>query len=271
MSEPAARVRLAATLDGPAGAPAVVLGSSLGTSSSMWDPQMPALARHFRVLRYEHRGHGAPGARSPAPAGPYRIDELGRDVLELLDSHGIERALYCGVSLGGMVGMWLAASAPDRIAGLGLCCTSAYLPPAAAWAERAAAVRAHGTASIAEQVAGRWFTDAFRAAEPQIAVSFVAGLAGTDAEGYAGCCEAIAAMDLRPELRSISAPTLVIAAAQDPATPPWHGAVIASGIPAARLAVIRGAAHLANVSAAGQVTALLLEHLRRAAAAGVRP
>lgn len=268
MSEPgsaAGPVRLTASLTGPAGAPVLVLGNSLGTSRACWEPQVPALARHFRLLRYEHRGHGAPGAQSPAPPGPYSIADLGGDVLALLDDHGVDRALYCGVSLGGMVGMWLAAHAQDRIAGLGLSCTSAYLAPATGYAQRAATVRAAGTGSIAAQVVTRWFTPAFLAASPQVAESFLAGLAGTADEGYAGCCEAIAGMDLRPALASIAAPALVIAGAEDPATPPWHGAAIASAIPGARLRVIRGAAHLANVSAAAEVTALLLAHLRAAA------
>jgi 3-oxoadipate enol-lactonase len=255
-------VRLVASLEGPAGAPVLLLGNSLGTSRACWQPQVPALARHFRLLRYEHRGHGAPDdGQSPAPPGPYSIADLAGDVLALLDAHDVERALYCGVSLGGMVGMWLAAHAPGRIAGLGLSCTSAYLPPASGWADRAAKVRADGTGSIAEQVVSRWFTPAFRAAQPEVPAAFTAGLAATGDEGYAGCCEAIAAMDLRPVLGSITAPTLVIAGADDPATPPWHGGVIASGIAGSRLRVVRGAAHLANVAAPGEVTALLLPFL----------
>ena len=318
---PRAPVRLEASLDGPPGAPVLVLGNSLGTTRAVWDPQVPALQEHFRLLRYEHRGHGngdaaraasalearepgggesaaagdpgwspapvergwspAPDGRawspapdergwspaldgpgwSPAPDGPYAIDELGRDVLALLDAHEIDRGLYCGISLGGMVGMWLAANAPERIAGLGLSCTSAFLPPAQMWAARADQVRSAGMASIADHVVGRWFTPAFRGRFPSVPASFVAAFLGTEPEGYAGCCEAIAAMDLRPALGSITAPTLVIAGAEDPATPPWHGAVIASGIPNSRLKVIRGASHLANVAAAGEVTAALLGHL----------
>jgi 3-oxoadipate enol-lactonase len=278
-------VPLAASLDGPSGAPVLVLGNSLGTARTVWDPQVPVLREHFRLLRYEHRGHGtgdaaaAAGAlearepdggepaaagdpgRSPAPAGPYAIDELGRDVLALLDRHRIDRILYCGISLGGMVGMWLAARAPERVTALGLCCTSAFMPPAAMWAARAELVRSAGLGPLAEQVVSRWFTPAFRGRCPAVPASFAAGLLGTLPEGYAGCCEAIAAMDLRPELGSIMAPTLVIAGAEDPSTPPWHGAVIASGIPNSRLKVIRGASHLANVAAAGEVTAALLGHL----------
>ena len=258
MSEPPGTVRLAASLEGPAGAPVLVLGNSLGTTGELWRPQLAALGARFRLLRYEHRGHGG----SPAPPGPYTMAGLGADVLRLLDESGIETAHYCGVSLGGMVGMWLAVNAPDRIGALALCCTSAYLPPAQMWADRAALVRSAGMASISQQVVGRWFTPAFAGRHPGVAAGFVATMERRVVpEGYAGCCEAIAAMDLRPLLGSVTARTLVIAGADDPATPPWYGAAIASAIPGARLRVIRGAAHLANVSQAAEVTAALLAHL----------
>jgi len=243
---------------GPPGAPVLVLGNSLGTTRDMWEPQIGALARRFRLLRYEHRGHGG----SPAPPGPYSIANLGADVLRLLDFHDVETAYYCGLSLGGMVGMWLAANAPDRIDALALCCTSAYLQPAQLWVDRAAAVRSGGMAAISAQVVARWFTPGYQAAHPATVAAFVTTLEReVAAEGYAGCCDAIAAMDLRPLLPSVTTPTLVIAGAEDPATPPWHGAVIASAIPGARLRVIRGAAHLANVSSAAEVSAALLAHL----------
>lgn len=247
-------ISLIASLDGPATAPVLVLGNSLGTSRAVWEPQLAAFRRHFRLLRYEYPGHGG----TPAAPGPYTVGELGAGVLALLDGYRIERAHYCGISLGGMIGMWLAAHAPGRIATLGLCCTSAFLPPASGWTGRAGQVRAHGMASITEQSIGRWFTPLFLARQPGAPAAFAAQLESTDPEGYAGCCEAIAAMDLRPALASITAPTLVVAAAEDPATPPAHGAVIASGIAGARLVVIRGAAHLANVSAAAQVSYILL-------------
>jgi 3-oxoadipate enol-lactonase len=255
-------LRLAARIDGPPDAPVLVLGNSLGTSSELWQPQLPALAGRFRLVRYELPGHGpAGGETSPAPPGPYTLAGLGAGVLAALDRLGVARALYCGVSLGGMIGMWLAATAPDRVAGLTLCCTSAYLPPAQMWRERAVTVRADGAGVIAGQVVGRWFTPAFAAAEPGVTAEFAAGLAATQADGYAGCCEAIAAMDLRPRLAAITAPTLVIAGADDPAAPPWHGALIAGGIRGAGLKVVRGAAHLANVSQPGEVSAALVQHM----------
>jgi 3-oxoadipate enol-lactonase len=256
MSDP---VRLAATLEGPAGAPVVVLGNSLGTTREVWAPQAAVLAERFRLLRFEHRGHGG----SPAPPGPYTIDELGADVIRLLDGFGVQTASYCGISLGGMIGMWLAAHAPERIDALGLCCTSAYLPPAGFWTGRAAQARGGGMASLSEPVVARWFTSAFRARDPATVAGFVAAVEGVDPEGYAGCCEAIAALDLRSSLGRISAPALVIAGAEDPATPPWHGARIASAVGRSHLRVIRGGSHLANISQPGEVTAALLAHLIR--------
>ncbi len=259
--------RLVASLEGPATAPVVVLGNSLGTTREVWDPQAGALGGRFRLLRFEHRGHGG----SPAPPGPYTVEELAGDVIRLLDDFGVETASYCGISLGGMIGMWLAASAPQRIGALALCCTSAHLPPAQAWALRAAQVRAAGMASVSGQVVGRWFTAADRERDPAAVAGFVAALEGVDPEGYAGCCEAIAAMDLRPMLGRISAPVLVIAGAEDPATPPWHGAQIASAIRRCGLRVIRGGAHLANVSQPGEVTAALMTHLAGPASRPHRP
>ena len=254
MTEPQA---LAASLEGPAGAPVLVLGNSLGTTGEVWERQAAALGERFRLLRFEHRGHGG----SPSLPGPYTIAELGADVLRLLDGFGVRTASYCGISLGGMIGMWLAAHAPERIGALAVCCTSAYLPPAGFWTDRAAQARGAGMASLAEPVVGRWFTPAFRARDPATVARFATTVAGVDPQGYAGCCEAIAAMDQRSSLGRISAPTLVIAGAEDPATPPWHGARIASAVGGSRLRVIRGGSHMANISQPGEVTALLLAHL----------
>ena len=197
-------MRLAASLTGPAGAPVLVLGNSLGTTRELWQPQLAALGARFRLLRYEHRGHGG----SPAPPGPYALADLGGDVLRLLDEFEVESASYCGVSLGGMLGMWLAANAPSRIRALALCCTSAYLPPVQMWTDRAALVRSAGMASLAPQVVGRWFTPPFASRQPAIVAGFVTTMQEQVVpEGYAGCCEAIAAMDLRPALASVTAPT----------------------------------------------------------------
>jgi 3-oxoadipate enol-lactonase len=244
-------------IDGPADAPPVLLSNSLGTTSEMWDPQVPALSERYRVVRYDTRGHGS----APVPNGPYSLDDLGGDALALLDRLGVERAHVVGLSLGGMTGMWLAANAPERVDRLVAMCTSAMLAEEHDWPARAKLVREQGTGAVAQASIERWFTPGFAEANPDTVAKLRATLADTPPEGYAGCCDAIAAMDLRPLLASVTAPTLVVAGAEDPATPPWHGAVIASGIPGARLRVIRGAAHLANVSSAAEFTATLLAHL----------
>ncbi|MDA8372246.1 MAG: 3-oxoadipate enol-lactonase [Nocardiopsaceae bacterium] len=243
-------------VDGPEDAPVVVLSGSLGSTLDMWRPQVAALAAEFRVVRYDHRGHGG----SPAPEGPYSIADLGGDLLRLLDRIGAERAHVAGVSLGGMVGMWLAAHAPERIDRLALICTSALLGPAEQWAQRAAAVREKGVAPIAPGIVERWFTPAYAEREPDAVEAMRAMLASNDAEGYASCCEAIERMDLRADLAAISAPTLVLAGAQDLATPPEHGERIAREIPDARLRVLDDAAHLASWQQADTVNDLLRAH-----------
>jgi 3-oxoadipate enol-lactonase len=256
---------LAAPLTGPPDAPVLVLGNSLGTSAAVWDQQVARLSTSFRLVRYELPGHGG----SAGAPGPYTIADLGAGLLALLDSLEVARAGYCGISLGGMVGMWLAAHAPSRVAALGLVCTSAYLPPAEGWLSRAASVRNGGLAAVSAAVISRWFTPAYAAAAPSVIDQFRAGLERTDPEAYACCCEAIAGMDLRTDLAAITAPALVIAGADDPATPPEHGAAIAARIEGASLDVIPGAAHLAAVSAPDAVTDALGAHLSAAAARDV--
>ncbi|GAA1808814.1 3-oxoadipate enol-lactonase [Luedemannella flava] len=239
-------------VDGPADAPVLLLGGSLGSDVSLWAAPARALSERYRVVRFDHRGHG----RSPVPPGVWDVADLGRDVLALLDHLGVARAHYAGLSLGGMVGMWLAAHAPERVDRLALVCTAAFLPPAKGWLDRAAAVRAGGLASIADAVLARWFTPGFDPGPAPRAM-----LLGTPADGYAACCEAIAAMDLRADLPRIAAPTLVIAAADDLAIPPALGAEIAATVPGARFAVVPGAAHLAALQRPDAVTDLFARHL----------
>jgi 3-oxoadipate enol-lactonase len=251
-------VELHHEIDGPESGAALLMGGSLGTTLAMWDPQLPRLAGDTRLIRFDHRGHGG----SPGPDGPYSIEDLGGDVLALLDRLGLERASYCGLSIGGMVGQWLAINAPARIEKLVLICTSAYLPPADGWRQRAATVRQAGTPeAVADGVLARWFTEPYARGHPDVIARHRRMLSSTPAEAYASCCEAIAALDLRADLARIAASTLVIAGEQDPATPPAHGRTIAAAVPGARLEVLDGAAHLASVERASEVTGLIADHL----------
>jgi 3-oxoadipate enol-lactonase len=255
---------LVSSVDGPADAPVLVLGNPIGTTRDIWSQQFPVLSRHFRVVRYEHRGHGVPGEQSPVPQGPYTIAELGADVLATLNGHGIERFAFAGVSLGGMTGIWLAANAPERVTSLAvLCAALTPMPDAQAWHGRAALVRAQGMPPLAQLVVPRWFTTAFIDREPGRIETVVEMLNGTNPEGYAGCGEAIAALDLRPQLASVKAPTLVLSGAEDVAAPPSVGAYTARNIAGARLRVIQAASHFAHYEKPGPVTDALLTHFLR--------
>ncbi|MFS3128597.1 3-oxoadipate enol-lactonase [Nocardioides sp. Bht2] len=246
---------------GPAEAPVVVLSNSLGSTHAMWDAQLEALSEQFRVVRYDTRGHGG----SPVPAGPYDIDDLADDVVALLDRLGVERAHFVGLSLGGMTGMHLAARNPERVDRLVVLCTGAHLTPSSAWHERAATVRADGTAAVAATVVQRWFTEPYLTADAERRAAAEAMVAATPSEGYASCCEVIAEMDLRDELATITAPTLAIAGADDPATPPPFLAAIADAVDDGRLLVVADSAHLANAEQPATITPAILEHLTGAA------
>jgi 3-oxoadipate enol-lactonase len=244
-------------LGGREGAPVIAFTGSLGTDLTMWQTQSDRLGDRFRTLRYDIRGHGA----SPVPQGPYSIADLGSDLVALLDRLGIERAALCGLSIGGMTSMWVAAHHPERVERLVLCCTSALLGPPESWHQRAAIVRAEGVEAVADAALERWFTPAFAAAHPEVLEDMRARLVATPREGYASCCEAIAAMDLTADLPSISAPTLVLSGADDPATPPVHGQRIAELIPGARFEIVKPAAHLATVERPDLTTAMILRFL----------
>lgn len=234
--------RLAWRMDGAADRPVLLLANSLGTDLGMWDAQLDAFAAHFRVLRYDSRGHGA----SDAPAGAYGMDRLGRDVVELLDALSIERVHVCGVSLGGMLGQWLGIRAPERVDRLALCNTSSYMGPPAGWDARIRQVLADGLAGIAEASAQRWFTPAFPTRDAAAVQRIRDTLLGLDPVGYAGCCAAIRDMDMRRAVRLIERPTLVLGGLHDPATPPQHSEQLAASVAQARLQMLP-AAHLSNV------------------------
>lgn len=241
-------------IEGPQDAPVLVLSNSLGSMLTMWDTQIRALTEHFRVVRYDLRGHGA----SPVPPPPYAIEDLGADLIGLLDRLEIERPHHCGLSLGGLVAAWVAAHAPERVSRLVLCCTPAWFGHPESWLERAETVRRHGMDAVADTVVERWFTAGFAAANPERVAQMRGMLAATPPAGYAACCEVVATTDLRPSLGAVGAPTLVIAGAEDPAVSLEQAEELTRGIAGARLAVVEPAAHLASVERPDEVTALIL-------------
>ncbi|MDD7968591.1 3-oxoadipate enol-lactonase [Actinomycetospora lemnae] len=253
-------MKLHHVLEGPADAPPLVLLCSLGSTVDMWAPQRRELADEFRLISVDTRGHGG----SPVPDGPYRVEELARDVLETLDDLGVERASFAGVSLGGAIAQWVGLYAPERASSLAMLCTAARFPNADTFRQRAQTARADGVASIADAVVARWFTDDYADAEPDTVARMRDMIAATPAEGYASCCEAVADWDVVDELGGISAPTLVVSGVEDPATPPEHQQILADGIPDARLESVTDAAHLASFQRPDVVTPLLREHAKGA-------
>src|SRR5882762_9597340 len=229
-------------LQGQANAPALVLSNSLGSNFGMWDAQTPAFAKTHRVLRYDTRGHG----ESEVTPGPYTFGQLARDVLALADSLNIDKFSFCGLSMGGLTGLWIALHAPERVQKLVLCSTGAKIGTADAWNTRIEAVRKNGTKSIAAATMERWFTAPFREREPQTVERIQKTLENTDNEGYIACCEALRDTDLRDQVASISVPTLVISATHDPAAPPTDGKFLAKEIKGARYIELN-AAHLSNI------------------------
>ena len=249
-------VEVHAVVEGPDDAPVLLLSNSLGADLAMWDPQVPALTERFRVVRYDTRGHG----RSPVPDGDSTIDDLVDDVVALLDRLGVETANVAGLSIGGMTGLRLAAREPQRVATLAVLCSSAYPGNEQSWRDRARTARAEGTGALAEAVVGRWFTPGYAAAHPDLVARMRATIAGTSDQGYASCCAAIAGLDLRADLASVTAPTLVVSGADDPALPPEHQQLIADSVPGAHLLTVSPGAHLANIEQAAQVTDALIAH-----------
>jgi 3-oxoadipate enol-lactonase len=243
-------------LEGPERAPVLMLSNSLGTTLHMWDGQVAPFTQHFRLVRYDRRGHG----KSGLPQEPYTMERLGRDVLAVLDGLGIAKANWCGLSMGGMVGQWLGANAPTRVERLVLSNTSSYFPDKTAWNDRLELVRRKGIAAFAAPNMERWFTKAFRERAPETITRMTAMFAATPLEGYIACGEAVRDMDHRELLPKISAPTLVIAGRHDPATPPEAGEYIRSRVPGATLTVL-DAAHISNVEQPDAFTDAVLTFL----------
>jgi 3-oxoadipate enol-lactonase len=227
--------------------PVLVLPSSLGTTAKLWDANVPYWADSFRLLPYDQPGRSS-------------VEELGAHFLDLLDEHGLERISVCGLSLGGATAMWVAANAPERVERLVLACTSARFGEPEQWLERAAVVRDQGLEPIADGIVARWFT---RAAPPEVVARFRRMLVETSREAYAACCEALAGWDFRERLAEIAVPTLVIAGAEDQATPPEDAELIAHSIRRAKLVAVLDAAHLANVEQPETFSSFVTEHLAR--------
>jgi 3-oxoadipate enol-lactonase len=229
-------------VEGPANAPVLILSNSLGTDLHMWDDQAPALASQFRLVRYDRRGHG----KSGVPKGAYTMDRLGRDVLAVADALGVKTFNWCGLSMGGMVGQWLGANAPDRVGKLILSNTHYYYSDKAPWHERMKFAEENGLAALTPTQMERWFTKGFRERSPQAINKIAKMFSETQVDGFLGCCAAVRDMDFRQSTPTITAPTLVIVGSQDPATPPAAGEDIHKMIKGSKLVAI-DAAHLSNV------------------------
>jgi 3-oxoadipate enol-lactonase len=248
-------MKLAYTVEGIPGTPVLVLSPSLGTTTSLWSAHEALLATRFRIVRHDHPGHG----HSRPPDGPVTVETIARGVLEILDELRVEQASFCGVSLGGMVGLWLAANAPTRIARLVVVSSGAKLGTPEMFGERAELVRREGTGATVPGARERWFTEPFRDS-PQ-AAAVLDELAAVPPEGYAACAEAVAGWDFRADLGRVAPPTLVVAGAEDPLITPAICETLVEGIPDARLVVVPDASHLLNVEQPGAFEAAALAHL----------
>lgn len=241
---------------GDANHPAIVFSNSLGTKYSMWQPQIDALQDDFFIICYDTRGHGA----SSAPQGPYTIDHLGQDVINLLDHLNVKKANFCGISMGGLTGQWLAIHKPEYFNHVVVCNTAAKIGQEQAWNDRAKLVREQGLQPIAATAASRWFTESFIQSQAQIVQSLSNDLAASSADGYASCCEALAKADLGEALKNITVPVLVIAGQQDPVTTVADGQYIVDRVPNSQLFEIN-ASHISNIECPAEFTQALVSFL----------
>jgi 3-oxoadipate enol-lactonase len=245
-------------VEGPDSAPVLMLSNSLGTTLAMWEGQVKPFTQHFRLVRYDRRGHG----KSGAPKGPYTMERLGRDVLAVLDGLGIKKIYWCGLSMGGMVGQWLGANAPERIERMVLTNTSSFFPDKAGWNDRLKLVAEKGVPAFAAPNMARWFTPGFLQRAPEMVAPIQAMFAATPLEGYLACGAAVRDMDHRALLPKITVPTLVIAGRHDGATPPEANEYIAKNIPGAEYTTL-DAAHMSNVEQRDAYTDAVLSFLTR--------
>ena len=227
---------------GDASQPAIVFSNSLGTQLNMWQPQISFFEKKFYVICYDTRGHGA----SSAPQGPYSIEQLGTDVVHLLDHLNIEKASFCGISMGGLTGQWLAIHHPERFNHVIVCNTAAKIGQEQAWNDRAQLVREQGLKPIAETAASRWFTEPFIRSNTAIVESLSNDLGAGSPEGYASCCEALAKADVREQLKNITIPTLVVAGQKDPVTTVADAQYIINHVRSSSLFEIN-ASHISNI------------------------
>jgi 3-oxoadipate enol-lactonase len=242
--------------DGEDGRPVLLLSNSLGSTMAMWEAQMTALTEHFRVLRYDNRGHGG----SAVPQGPYSVERIARDAQELIEGLGVAPVLYCGLSLGGMVGMWLCQNTPQLLSRVVLANTSAFFGQPETWNQRLAMIDSDGMQVVAENVIQRWLSKDYMDQHPEETARYVAMIASTPPEGYKAAAIGVRDVDLREGLAAIQVPVLVIAGALDPSTPPAMAEAIADAIPSAKLAIF-DALHLSNIEKADEFSKLIIRFL----------
>ena len=249
--------RLHYRIDGAAeDKPWLTFCNSLGTDLQMWDAQIADLSDDFRILRYDRRGHGLSGTPTP----PYALGDLGADVIALWDALSIARSHFCGLSIGGLTGQWLGVHAAPRLDRVILCATAARIGTADSWTARIADVRANGLSGLVPATAERWFTPGFRAARPAVVEAILDSFAATSANGYIGCCAALAGADLRGDLPRIAAPVLAISGDDDPVCPPADLAALAGGVPDGRHLSLPGR-HIVNVESAASFNAAIRDFL----------